>query len=60
MEDHVRKRIYIYIHICVYDWIPLLYSRKLTEYCKPTIMAKAKIIKKEKKLHVEFPCGAVC
>ena len=32
----------------MYDWIPLLYSRKLTEYCKPTIMAKAKIIKKEK------------
>ena len=27
----------------------MLYSRKLTEHCKPTIMEKIKIIKKKKK-----------
>ena len=32
------------------DWVTLLYSRKLTEHCKPTIVEKTKIIlKKEKK-----------
>ena len=34
----------IYIHMC--GWVTLLYSRKLTEYCKPTLMEKMKIIKK--------------
>lgn len=28
------------------DWVTLLYGRKLTEYCKPTIVEKLKIIKK--------------
>ena len=28
------------------DWVTLLYCRKLTEHCKPTIMEKVKIIKK--------------
>ena len=36
MEDNVRKRMYI----CMCDWVTLLYSRKLTEYCKLTIMEK--------------------
>jgi len=45
MEDNVRKRMYI----CMYDWVTLLYSRKLTEHCKPAIMEKIKIIKKKKK-----------
>lgn len=31
------------------DLITLLYNRKLTECCKPTIMEKIKIIKKKKK-----------
>ena len=31
------------------DWVSLLYSRKLTEHCKPTIIEKIKIIKKKKK-----------
>ena len=30
-------------------WVNLLYSRKLTEFCKPTIMEKMKIIKKKKR-----------
>ena len=29
------------------DWVPLLYSRKLTEHCKPAIMEKIKIILKK-------------
>ena len=32
--------------VCVCDWVTLLYSRKLTEHCKPTKMEKIKIIKK--------------
>jgi len=36
--------------MCVFvcDWVTLLYSRKLTECCKPTIMEKVKITKKRK------------
>ena len=30
------------------NWVTLLYSRKLTEYCKPAIMEKIKIILKKK------------
>ena len=40
MEDNVRNRMYL----CTCDWIDLLYSRKLTEQCKPTIKEKIKII----------------
>ena len=29
------------------DWIAFLYSRKLTEHCKPTIMEKIKIVNKK-------------
>ena len=43
-EFNVRKRIHIYIR----NWVNLLYSRKLTKHCKPTIMEKIKIIKKNK------------
>ena len=38
----------MYIH--VYDWVTLLYSRKLTEHCKPTKMEKVKIIIKKRKI----------
>ena len=40
IEDNVRKRMYI----CMYDWVTWLYSRKLTENSKPTIMENTKII----------------
>ena len=39
--------------VCVCDCVTLLYSRKLTEHCKPTIMKKIKIIKKEKQTNEE-------
>ena len=42
MEDNVEKRMYI----CMCDWVTLLYSRKWTEHCKPAIMKRIKIIKK--------------
>ena len=35
--------------IYVWDWVTLLYSRKLTEHCKLTIIEKIKIIRKRKK-----------
>ena len=34
--------------VCERDWVTLLFSRKLTEHHKPTIMEKIKIIKKKK------------
>ena len=43
----MRKRMCIYTYTCVCDWITLLRTRKLTEHCKPTIMEKIKITKKE-------------
>jgi len=52
MEDNVRKRMCIYICVCVgvCDWVTLLYSRELTEHSKPVIMEKIKItLKKLKK-----------
>ena len=48
MEDNVRKR----MCICMCDWVTLLYSKKLIENCKPTIMEKIKIIKKIKIIFV--------
>ena len=30
-------------------WVTLLYSRKLTEHCKPAVKEKSKIIKQKKK-----------
>ena len=41
-HDNVRKK-NVYV-MC--DWVNLLYSRKLTEYCKPAIMEKIIKIKK--------------
>ena len=35
------------MYICMCDWVTLLYSRKLTEHCKPAIMEKIKIIIKK-------------
>ena len=32
----------------MYDWVILLWSRKLTEHCKPDVMEKIKIIVNEK------------
>ena len=48
MEGNMRKR----MHICMCDWVTLLYSKKLTEYCKPTIMEKIKIITKRKNVWI--------
>ena len=45
MEDNVRKRMYI----CMCDWVILLYSRKLMEHCKPTIIEGIRIILKKGK-----------
>ena len=47
MEDNVRKEC---VWVCVRerDWVTLLYSRKLTEHCKPIIREKIKIILKKK------------
>ena len=48
--------------MCVCDWVTFLYSRKLTEHYKPTIMEKIKIIIKNYFLKMEVwssPCGAV-
>ena len=39
-HENVRKRMYTYM--C--NWVTMLYSRKLTEFCKPAIMEKIKII----------------
>ena len=44
----MRKK-YVYIYVCMCDWVTLLYSRKLTECSKPNIMEKIKIIKKKKR-----------
>jgi len=27
MEDSMRKRMYIHVCICIYDWVTVLYSR---------------------------------
>ena len=39
-HDNVRNKMYI----CMCDWVTLLYGRKLTDHCKPTIIEKIKII----------------
>ena len=39
-HDNVSKGMYI----CMCGWVTLLYSRKLTENCKPAMMEKIKII----------------
>ena len=44
--------------VCVWDWVTFLYSSKLTEHCKPSIVEKIKIIKKftTQKKSVFFSC----
>ena len=37
------------------DWVTLLYSRKLTEHCKPAIMEKIKIKNKKYIYASQFP-----
>ena len=39
-HDNVRKKMYM----CIYNWVTLLYSRKVTEHCRAAIMEKIKII----------------
>ena len=38
------------MYTCMCNWVTMLYSRKLTEHCKPAIMEKIKIILKIKKI----------
>ena len=57
-EDNVRKRMYIYIYVCVCDWVSLLYYRKLTEHCKPAITEKIKIIFKKRVMIMVIICRA--
>ena len=52
MENNVRKRMYMFM--C--DWVTLLYSRKLIEYCKPATVEKIKI--SFKKHHGILICSA--
>ena len=57
MREKMSLYMYIYVYICMYiyvcmyiyicDWVTLLYSRKLTEHFKPSIMEKIKIIFKK-------------
>jgi len=42
------------MYICMCDWVILLYSRKLTEHCKPAMMEKNEIIKKMHNFHFPF------
>ena len=44
----MRKRMYM----CMCDRVTLLYSRKLTEHCKPITMEKIKLILKKKRKEV--------
>ena len=43
-----EKRMYT----CMCNWVTLLYSRKLTEYCKPAVIEEIKIIIKKKRKRV--------
>ena len=45
------------MYTCMCDWVTLLYSRKLTEHCKPAIMEKIKIIIKRKYGMIYIPCN---
>ena len=49
-HDNVSKKMYT----CMCNWVTLLYSRKLTEHCKPAIMEKIKksLLKKKEMLFV--------
>ena len=51
--DNVRKRMYM----C--DWVTFLYSRTFTEYCKPAIVEKIKIVIKKSKKKTELSVSYV-
>ena len=66
-EDNVRKTVCVCACVCVCEretGLLLLYSRKLTEHCKPSIIEKIKIIKKKKEkpvsLHILSFSGSWC
>ena len=37
------------MYTCMWNWVSMLYIRKLTEHCKPAIMEKNKILLSHKK-----------
>ena len=39
--------------LCTYDWVTLLYNRKLTEHCKPAVMEKNK---NKKNVYIDISC----
>ena len=43
------------MYTCMCNWVTLLYSRKLTEHCKPAMMEKIEIIKKRRKIQSSLP-----
>ena len=45
-HDNVREK---KMYTCMCNWVTMLYSRKLTEHCKPAIMEKNKNCDIEKK-----------
>ena len=50
-SSHWRRRMIMWekrMCLCMFDLVTLLYSRKLTEYCKPARMGKKFIIKMQK------------
>ena len=48
MEVNVKKTVYIYMCVCVCDCITLMYSIKLTEHCKSSIIEKKNLKKLNK------------
>ena len=49
IEDNERKRMHMCVCVCVWDWVSFLYSRKLAEHCKTTVMKNLKSLKMSKK-----------
>ena len=43
------------INTCIYNWVSLLYGRKLTDHWKPAIMEKIKMIKRNKATFCFYP-----
>ena len=56
IEDNVRKRMYIYVCVCVTGSLCCTVE---TEHCKPTIMVKIKVIKNKKRAWVAYRCYIV-
>ena len=38
MEDNIRKGMCVYIYICMYDWVTLLYRRNWHNIVNPTVL----------------------